>query len=135
MTARSKYGSRRTTRLDGETFDSRGELRWLTGLERLAERGLISDLRRQVTFDLTFDGRPVRSLKSGRVLRCRPDAVFTQDGKTVIADYKGAPMTAESLLKFALLAHMMPEAEIRLEGPGAPKKPVRVARVSKGRAR
>ena len=63
---RSKYGAKRAVRLDGEKFDSRGEMRWLAGLERLERQGKISDLRRQVTLDLEFNGRPVRSLRSGR---------------------------------------------------------------------
>lgn len=129
---RSKYGAKRAVRLDGEKFDSRGEMRWLAGLELLERQGKISDLRRQVTLDLEFDGRPVRSLRSGRALRCRPDAMFLENGRVVVADYKGAPITPESLLKFALLAHMHPDWEIRLEGPGAPKP---VKRKPKGRAR
>jgi len=120
-TRRSKYGSKRVTRSSGEKFDSRGESRWYAGLEWLERSGKISALRRQVTIPLWVGDEPLRSIGSSRVLAVKPDAMFVENGKTVVADYKGAPITRESLFKFSVLQAMHPDWIIRLEGPGAPK--------------
>lgn len=71
-------------------FDSTGEAgRWAT-LCLLERRGKITDLQRQVRFDLMayrrIDGRPM-AVKVGQYIA---DYTYTRDGKEVIEDFKGA---------------------------------------------
>lgn len=58
--------------------------------------GLISDLERQVTYDLTVNGV--------RVARIKPDFRYQRDGETVVEDVKSKPtMTPVFRLKAKLL--------------------------------
>lgn len=83
----SKYGNRKTE-IEGILFDSRHEAhRWIE-LRYMERAGLISDLRRQVAFEL------IPAVKSGRKVIQRAisyvaDFVYTQNGTQVIEDAKG----------------------------------------------
>lgn len=75
------------TKIDGITFDSKGEAkRWLQ-LRNEEKLGLISNLRRQVTYVLAtsvyINGRKKPPL------RYIADFVYTRLGIEIIEDYKG----------------------------------------------
>lgn len=97
-----KYGNKKIT-VDGVTFDSKKEyLRWCE-LCLLEKAGHITDLRRQVKYELIpaqyeeyerYSEKTGKHLKNG--LRCVEkecsyiaDFVYKQDGKTVVEDTKG----------------------------------------------
>lgn len=93
--SRNKYGAVKT-RFGDEVFDSRREAnRWIE-LRRLQSLGTISDLERQVTYDLTVNGL--------RVCRMKPDFRYVRDGLVVVEDVKSMPtMTPVFRLKAKLL--------------------------------
>lgn len=97
----SKYHNTRVE-WDGEWFDSRKELaRWLE--LRLMERGgVISDLHRQVWFDLAAG------------IRMRLDATYIENGKLIAEDVKGMKPTREWLNKAKLFKDRYTEWELRI---------------------
>lgn len=87
---RSKYGNTRVEQ-DGHQFDSSKEARrWLV-LKQMEAQGLISDLRRQVPFELAPAVRLEGEKRKKPALRYIADAVYTQDGKVIVEDVKSAP--------------------------------------------
>ena len=107
----SKYHARKI-RADGMTFDSRKEFKRYRELQLLEAAGCITDLRRQVTFELIPAQRepdtmgPRGGKRPGRVIErpCRyiADFVYRQDGKTVVEDCKGV-RTADYTIKRKLM--------------------------------
>jgi hypothetical protein len=99
---RSKFGNRKVVTSDGTTFDSRGEyLRWIF-LQEAQQRGEISRLRRQVTYEVvppvhyaetlhlkTKDKEVQRTWT--RAVTYTADFVYELNGKTVVEDFKGMP--------------------------------------------
>ena len=86
----SKYHSRKIQTVDG-TFDSKREYdRWCE-LKLLQRVGKISDLRRQVKYELVPTQRAPG--KKGKVLEYPvnyiADFVYTENGETVVEDSKG----------------------------------------------
>jgi hypothetical protein len=87
---RPKYGNRHVE-INGQHFDSQAEAaRWIE-LTRLQQRGKISDLRRQVSFELVPSVRLFGSKRATPALRYVADFGYTltASGKTVIEDTKG----------------------------------------------
>lgn len=98
----SKYHSRKITR-DGEVFDSVKEYRRWCELKLLERAGEITDLKRQVPFELIpaqyepferYSAKTGKRLKDGK--RCveqsvvyNADFVYLQNGKQVVEDTKG----------------------------------------------
>ena len=97
-----KYGNKKIT-VDGVTFDSKKEyLRWCE-LRLLQKAGHITDLQRQVKYELIpaqyeeyerYSEKTGKRLKNG--LRCVEkecayiaDFVYQQDGQSVVEDTKG----------------------------------------------
>lgn len=84
---RPKYGNRKITR-DGETFDSIKEFRRYCELSLLERAGEISDLRRQVPYELLpsqrVDGKVIE-----RPVKYRADFVYKENGQEVVEDTKG----------------------------------------------
>lgn len=97
-----KYGNKKIT-VDGVTFDSKKEyLRWCE-LCLLEKAGHITELRRQVKYELIpaqyeeyerYSEKTGKRLKNG--LRCIEkevsyiaDFVYKQDGQTIVEDTKG----------------------------------------------
>lgn len=80
---KNKYGARKLTAPDGQKFDSVKEFhRW--GCLRLLERaGKISDLKRQVSFEL------IPKQDGERACTYVADFVYYEDGKMVVEDCKG----------------------------------------------
>lgn len=95
----SKYGNRKTI-VDGITFDSKAEAKRYSVLKLLERAGEITDLQRQVKFELA---PPVRLGGRGRpALRYIADFVYQQDGQQVVEDVKGVITAA-----FRIKRHLM----------------------------
>ena len=98
----SKYGNKKITAADGGTFDSVAEFHRWSHLQMLQRGGHISDLRRQVVFEM------VPSVKFAGAARARPairyiaDFVYLESGIEVIEDVKGVETT-----EFKLKRHLM----------------------------
>lgn len=98
---RSKYGNKKIVH-EGEKFDSKKEFaRWLV-LKEAEENGIITDLKRQVRFELlppvreeyvvhlkTKDVTKTRVVQQAVFYRC--DFTYIKDGKMIVEDVKAAP--------------------------------------------
>ena len=96
----NKYGNRKIT-FDGQTFDSKKEMRHYTELLLLEKAGKITNLQRQVKFQLIPAQRepdiigPKGGHKPGKLIEREvsyvADFVYTdlQTGQTVVVDTKG----------------------------------------------
>lgn len=93
----SKYGNIKTTTSDGITHDSIREANRWCELKLLERAGKISDLQRQVKFELLpkQDGE--------RAVYYIADFVYTEDGKQVVEDAKGFRTKEYKLKKRMLL--------------------------------
>lgn len=95
---KNKYHSRKITR-DGITFDSLKEYRRFCELTLLEKAGEITDLQRQVEFELIPAQREPDTIgkrggiKKGKVIeqKCSyiADFVYNENGKPVVEDTKG----------------------------------------------
>lgn len=110
--SRNKYRNKKIL-VNGETFDSMKELRRWRDLKILEKAGQISELRRQVPFELLPNQRepdkigPRGGIKKGRIIERK--AVYVADfvykdraGREVVEDCKGM-RTKEYILKRKLL--------------------------------
>ena len=83
----SKYHAKKVTH-NGITFDSKKEYRRFCELSLLERAGTITDLQRQVKYELIpsqrIDGKVVE-----RPVHYVADFQYRQDGKTVVEDTKG----------------------------------------------
>lgn len=100
---RNKYNAKKIKNADG-TFDSKHEYeRWI-GLKNLQYQGYISDLRRQVEYELI-----PKQMLNGKIaeMPCsyRADFVYTLNGETVVEDAKGYK-TPEYIIKRKLMLHV-----------------------------
>ena len=97
-TSRTKYGSKKVTR-DGVTYDSVKEYRRFCELSLLLRAGAITELRRQVEYELIPAQREpdtvgVRGgVKKGKVIehavKYVADFVYKENGKEIVEDTKG----------------------------------------------
>ena len=113
----SKYHSKKTV-VDGITFDSKKEARRWQELKLLEQAGEISDLRRQVPYELIpkqtekvvrYSTKTGKRLQDGektleRAVYYVADMVYTRDGKTIVEDTKGF-RTQEYILKRKLMLY------------------------------
>ena len=103
MTMQSKYKNRKLT-IDGEVFDSLKEYRRYRELAMLQRAGQISDLKRQVKYELIpsqrIDGKVVE--KSCAYIA---DFVYRENGETVVEDTKGF-RTKDYIIKRKLMLHV-----------------------------
>ena len=100
----SKYHSRKIT-IDNQTFDSMKEFGRWKDLQRLLGAGVITDLKRQVKFELI----PSQKNEFGKVIE-RPvtyvaDFVYTKNGKQIVEDVKGFK-TKEYVIKRKLMLYV-----------------------------
>ena len=100
----SKYHSRKIT-IDNQTFDSMKEFARWKDLQRLLGAGVITDLKRQVKFELI----PSQKNEFGKVIE-RPvtyvaDFVYTKNGKQIVEDVKGFK-TKEYVIKRKLMLYV-----------------------------
>ncbi|MEQ6474187.1 DUF1064 domain-containing protein [Comamonas sp. wu1-DMT] len=102
LAANPKYGNRKITAADGGKFDSLAEFNRWAHLQMLQRGGHISDLRRQVVFEM------VPSVKFAGAARARPairyiaDFVYLEQGIEVIEDVKGVETP-----EFRIKRHLM----------------------------
>ena len=98
-----KYGNRKITK-DGITFDSVKEFKRFCELSLLERAGEITDLKRQVRFELIpsqrIDGKVVE-----RPVHYIADFVYQENGQTVVEDTKGFK-TKDYILKRKLMLHV-----------------------------
>lgn len=98
-----KYKNRKLT-IDGEVFDSQKEARRYRELALLQRAGQISDLKRQVRYELI----PTQRI-GGKVVEKScvyiADFVYTENGETVVEDTKGF-RTKDYIIKRKLMLHV-----------------------------
>jgi glutamine synthetase type III len=108
----SKYHSTKVT-YGGMTFDSRKEYRRYQTLQMLEKGGVITNLRRQVRYELIPNQYTTKNIqlktmqKQKQVLVERKveyvaDFVYEQDGTTIVEDTKGF-RTADYIIKRKLM--------------------------------
>ena len=93
----TKFGNVRTT-IDGITFDSKHEANRWCELKYMERAGLITDLRRQVKFELIpslcMNGKVVQ-----RSVSYIADFVYWENGKRIVEDAKGCRTDVYKLKK------------------------------------
>ena len=109
-----KYRNTKVT-VDGVTYDSKKEYRRFCELSMLEKSGEITDLRRQVEFELIPAQREPDTIgskggiKKGKLIerKCcyRADFVYKENGKTVVEDTKGM-RTKDYIIKRKLLLYV-----------------------------
>lgn len=102
--AKQKYGSK-SVEQDGEKFDSRKEARRWLELQRLEAAGKISQLQRQVVFELAPAVRLEGEARMKPALRYIADATYMQDGQLVVEDTK-SPATRKAAV-YRVKKHLM----------------------------
>lgn len=102
---RRKYGNKKTV-VDGLAFDSQAEARRWVELNGWFRAGLISNLRRQVVFELIPGVRLLGSRRATPALRYVADFAYDDaEGRPVVEDVKGV-ITAVYRIKRHLLKHL-----------------------------
>lgn len=97
----------------GEKFDSKAELRYYLVLMDMVKKGEITDLQRQVVFELQPSFKNSKG-KTVRAIKYIADFVYKdKEGKRHIVDVKGskATMTKEYLIKAKIMAYQGNEIE------------------------
>lgn len=79
----NKYGARKVTAPDGQKFDSHKEYTRWCELRLLQRAGRISDLQRQVKFEL------IPKQEGEQACTYVADFTYYQDGKLIVEDAKG----------------------------------------------
>ena len=113
----SKYHSKKII-VNGEKFDSKKEHSRFKQLSLLEKAGVITNLKRQVKYELipaqyeTFEryGKTGKRLKDGRkcvenAVTYYADFVYETDGKTVVEDAKGVK-TKDYIIKRKLMLYV-----------------------------
>jgi hypothetical protein len=90
MIRRSKYGAKKTV-VDGIKFDSMAEAARYGVLKVVQSAGLITDLRLQVPYTITVNGK--------KICRYVADFVYIENGKEVVEDVKGMKTPVYNLKK------------------------------------
>lgn len=114
---RSKYGNKQVV-YEGAKFDSKKELARYLFLKEAEAKGLISNLQRQVKFELLPAVREeyVEHLKTKDVVRSRVvqqavyyrcDFAYVKNGEQVIEDVKAAPKSTALDKSYTLKKKMM----------------------------
>ena len=92
----SKYHATKTV-INSITFDSKREAVRFSELKLMQRAGLISDLRRQVKYEL------IPKQQGERAVSYIADFVYTEDGKTVVEDVKGVRTPVYKIKKKLML--------------------------------
>ncbi len=97
---RNKYGARKVTAPDGKVFDSQKEYNRWCNLRLLERAGKITDLKRQIPYEL------IPKQDGERACTYVADFVYYEDGKLVVEDCKGFRTEAYRIKrKLMLLVH------------------------------
>jgi hypothetical protein len=99
----NKYHSKKITR-DGMTFDSVKEYRRFCDLSLLERAGKITNLQRQVPFELIPSQR-IDGKVAERACNYIADFVYEKDGQQVVEDTKGFK-TKDYIIKRKLMLHV-----------------------------
>lgn len=99
----SKHRNVRTER-DGEKYDSKAEAGRHAELLRMERAGVITNLRRQVSFELAPGVKLEGRSRKSPPLRYFADYVYERDGATVIEDVKGRDKVTEG---YRIKRHLM----------------------------
>lgn len=116
----NKYGNKKVV-IDGEVFDSKREAKRYQELKLLEKCGAISDLKRQVTFELLpaqkekstrvytkgrKKGQPIEGKVIEKAVTYKADFVYTYTttGKEVVEDVKGM-RTKDYIIKRKLMLY------------------------------
>lgn len=121
--AKNKYGAKKVATPDGEEFDSKAEYHRWCELKLLERAGKISDLQRQVKYELLpavyetysrYSDKTGKRLKDGRRIIEKEVAYIAdfvykdEQGKTVVEDVKGyRDPSSAGYAKFVLKRKMM----------------------------
>lgn len=108
--ARPKYRNKKTT-VGGRVFDSKAEASRFVELKRMEEAGLISNLKRQVSFELAPAVKIPGKRRMSPPLRYFADFTYEQDGKTIIEDVKGQDKVTEG---YRIKRHLLAVAGIHI---------------------
>lgn len=101
---RSKYGAKKTV-VDGIKFDSKAESRRWQDLLTLQRAGEISDLMRQVPFELAPKIKYTGAARATPALRMVVDFVYKDKvGETVYEDCKGMVTQAARIKRHLMMA-------------------------------
>lgn len=93
----NKYSAKKVTAPDGQVFDSKMEYHRWCELKLLERAGKISDLQRQVKYEV------IPKQDGERACTYVADFVYRQDGKTVVEDCKGFRTEAYKIKRKAML--------------------------------
>jgi hypothetical protein len=101
----TKYRNRKTE-VDGIVFDSKAEAARWTDLRRLQQAGEITDLRRQVTFELVPAVKFFGAVRATPAIRYIADFGYTDvaTGKTITEDVKGVQTRVYKIKKHLMKA-------------------------------
>ena len=100
MRARPKYGNRKVT-INGFTFDSKKEADRYRELLRLQNAGAITELQRQVKYQL-IPSQKMAGKVVERACSYVADFVYVQDEETIVEDTKGVK-TPDYIIKRKLM--------------------------------
>lgn len=104
MNAPSKYRAKKTE-VDGIAFDSKKEAKRFMELELLVKNGAISNLQRQVKFEL-IPSQKIDGKVAERACSYVADFVYKdKEGNTIVEDTKGF-RTADYIIKRKLMLYM-----------------------------
>lgn len=102
MNRRSKYNARKVM-VNGIRFDSKREAERWQKLRTMEWAGLISDLKRQVPFQLLPSQRGEDGKVVERGVKYIADFAYIQDGKQVVEDAKGVKTDAYKIKRKLML--------------------------------
>ena len=100
---KNKYHSRKITR-NGITFDSLKEYRRFCELSLLEKAGAITELKRQVKYEL-IPSQKINGKVVERACAYVADFVYKQNGQTVVEDTKGF-RTKDYIIKRKLMLYI-----------------------------
>lgn len=109
---KSKYGNIKTL-VDGELIDSKLEATDYRQFKLMQAAGVISNLRRQVPFEITVTVSRNGEKPETTTLRYKADFAFVEDGKDVVYESKGA-WTDLFKFKWKHVQRLYPEWEFRI---------------------
>lgn len=93
----NKYGAKKVKAFDGQVFDSQRECQRYGVLRLLERAGKISDLQRQVKYEL------IPKQEGERACYYIADFVYYEDGKKVVEDCKGMKTDVYKIKKKLML--------------------------------